>query len=79
MTDKLSDFPETAAIVDQVDLGIAIDTAVAHLADALGRPVWTILQFGDEWRWLFRREDTSWYPNMRLFRQRIMGDWRPVF
>ncbi|MDD9918747.1 MAG: tetratricopeptide repeat protein [Rhodospirillaceae bacterium] len=79
MTDKLTDFAETAAIIDQVDLVIAIDTAVAHLAGALGKPVWTILPFGGEWRWLFRREDTPWYPNMRLFRQRILGDWRPVF
>jgi tetratricopeptide (TPR) repeat protein len=79
MTDKLTDFAETAAIIDQVDLVIAIDTAVAHLAGALGKPVWTILPFGGEWRWLFRREDTPWYPNMRLFRQAILGDWRPVF
>lgn len=79
MTDKLTDFAETAAIIDQVDLVIAIDTAVAHLAGALGKPVWTILPFGGEWRWLFRREDSPWYPNMRLFRQPILGDWRPVF
>jgi len=79
MTDKLTDFAETAAIIDQVDLVISIDTSVAHLAGALGKPVWTILPFGGEWRWLFRREDTPWYPNMRLFRQRILGDWRPVF
>lgn len=79
MTDQLTDFAETAAIIDQVDLVIAIDTAVAHMAGALGKPVWTILPFGGEWRWLFRREDTPWYPNMRLFRQRILGDWRPVF
>lgn len=79
LTDKLTDFGETAALIEQVDLVIAIDTAVAHLAGALGKPVWTILPFGGEWRWLFRREDTPWYPNMRLFRQRILGDWRPVF
>jgi len=79
MTDALTDFGETAAIIDQVDLVISIDSAVAHLAGALGKPVWTILPFGGEWRWLFRREDTPWYPKMRLFRQRILGDWRPVF
>lgn len=79
MTDQLTDFAETAAIIDQMDLIISIDTAVAHLAGALGKPVWTILPFGGEWRWLFRREDTPWYPNMRLFRQPILGDWRPVF
>ncbi len=79
MTDKLTNFAETAAIVEQVDLVISIDTAVAHLAGALGKPVWTLLPFGGEWRWLFRREDTPWYPSMRLFRQNILGDWRPVF
>ncbi|MDA0663121.1 MAG: tetratricopeptide repeat protein [Proteobacteria bacterium] len=79
LSDQLTDFGETAAIIDQVDLVISIDSAVTHLAGALGKPVWTILPFGGEWRWLFRREDTPWYPNMRLFRQRILGDWRPVF
>lgn len=58
MTFKLTDFAETAAIIDQVKLVIVIDTAVTHLAGALGKPVWTILPFGGEWRWLFRREDT---------------------
>ncbi len=79
LSEKLTDFGETAAIIDQVDLVISIDSAVTHLAGALGKPVWTILPFGGEWRWLFRREDSPWYPNMRLFRQRILGDWRPVF
>lgn len=79
MTDQLTNFGETAALIKQLDLVIAIDTAVAHLTGALGKPVWTLLPFGGEWRWLFRREDTPWYPNMRLFRQRILGDWRPVF
>jgi tetratricopeptide (TPR) repeat protein len=79
LSDSLTDFGETAAFIDQLDLVIAIDTAVAHLAGALGKPVWTLLAFGGEWRWLFRREDTPWYPKMRLFRQRILGDWRPVF
>jgi tetratricopeptide (TPR) repeat protein len=79
LTESLTDFGETAAFIEQLDLVIAIDTAVAHLAGALGKPVWTLLAFGGEWRWLFRREDTPWYPAMRLFRQRILGDWRPVF
>jgi tetratricopeptide (TPR) repeat protein len=79
LSDSLTDFGETAAIIDQMDLVISIDSAVAHLAGALGKPVWTILAFGGEWRWLFRREDTPWYPTMRLFRQHILGDWRPVF
>ncbi|MBT5810189.1 MAG: tetratricopeptide repeat protein, partial [Rhodospirillaceae bacterium] len=79
LSEELTDFGETAAFIEQLDLVIAIDTAVAHLAGALGKPVWTLLAFGGEWRWVFRREDTPWYPAMRLFRQRILGDWRPVF
>ncbi|MEX2616397.1 MAG: tetratricopeptide repeat protein [Alphaproteobacteria bacterium] len=79
LSGQLTDFGETAAIIDQVDLVISIDSAVTHLAGALGKRVWTILPFGGEWRWLFRREDSPWYPNMRLYRQRILGDWRPVF
>jgi tetratricopeptide (TPR) repeat protein len=79
LSDSLTDFGETAAFIEQLDLVIAIDTAVAHLAGALGKPVWTLLAYGGEWRWLFRREDSPWYPAMRLCRQAILGDWRPVF
>lgn len=68
-------FADTAAAIDHLDLVIAVDTAVAHLAGALGKPVWTLLQKIPDWRWLMDREDTPWYPTMRLFRQPAPGDW----
>ncbi len=75
---RFKSFLETAAIVAQLDLVIAVDTAMAHLAGALGRPVWTLLPFAPDWRWMLNREDTPWYPNMRLFRQKQRGEWQPV-
>jgi len=72
-------FLDTAAIVQSLDLVITSDTAVAHLAGALGVPVWVALSFAPDWRWLRNRTDTPWYPTMRLFRQRTFGDWAPVF
>jgi len=72
------DFADTAAIVAQLDLVISADTAVAHLAGALGKPVWTLLPRPADWRWLLHRTDTPWYPLMRLFRQAKTGDWLPV-
>ena len=62
----------------ELDLVIAVDTAVAHLAGALAKPVWTLLPFAPDWRWLLDREDTPWYPTMRLFRQKSRGQWQPV-
>jgi len=69
---------DTAAAIQSLDLVIAADTMVAHLAGALGAPVWTLLPFAADWRWLLGREDTPWYPTMRLFRQSRPGEWRPV-
>jgi len=69
------DFADTAALVDQLDLVIAVDTAVAHLAGALGRPVWILLAAVPDWRWGMEGETTVWYPSARLFRQRRPGDW----
>ena len=74
----LTDFAETAAAMAQLDLVVTVDTAVAHLAGALGRPVWTMLPALPDWRWLLGREDTPWYPSMRLFRQAQAGEWEGV-
>ncbi len=75
---RISDFSDTAKFIEQMDLVIAVDTAVAHLAGALGKPVWVMLPFASDWRWLLEREDSPWYPTMRLFRQPHIGDWEAV-
>jgi FkbM family methyltransferase len=72
-------FLDTAAIMMSLDLVVTCDTAVAHLAGALGHPVWIVLKKVPDWRWLLDREDSPWYPTVRLFRQRIAGDWDAVF
>ncbi|MBV8633086.1 MAG: hypothetical protein JO002_01225, partial [Burkholderiaceae bacterium] len=71
----LEDFADTAAILAQTDLLISVDTAVAHLAGAMGKPVWLALRKASEWRWLGQAEDRPWYPSMRQFRQLEHGDW----
>jgi hypothetical protein len=76
--DMLSDFSETAAIIEQLDLVISVDTAVAHLAGALGKPTWLLLPAGPDWRWGQQGERTDWYPTMRIFRQKTPGDWQGV-
>jgi len=75
---QITDFADTAAIMAELDLIITTDTATAHLAGALGRPVWTLLHWVADWRWGLEREDTPWYPTMRLFRQPNAGDWDSV-
>jgi tetratricopeptide (TPR) repeat protein len=75
---EITNFDDTAAIVSQLDLVISVDTAVAHLAGALGKPVWILLNQHGEWRWLTEREDTPWYPTARLFRQTQLENWNPV-
>ena len=72
-------FMDTAAIMKSLDLVIAVDTALAHLAGALGVPVWIVLPFVSDWRWLMRRDDSPWYPTARLFRQNRPGEWDNVF
>ena len=78
VSDDLTDFSETAAAMMNLDLIITIDTAAAHLAGGLGRPTWTMLPWAADWRWLEDREDSPWYPTMRLFRQKVRDDWKPV-
>lgn len=72
-------FDETAALIMALDLVISVDTSVAHLAGALGCPVWVLLPHVPDWRWLLNRDDSPWYPSMRLFRQPELGDWDTVF
>jgi hypothetical protein len=72
-------FVDTAAVMMHLDLIVSVDTAVAHVAGALGRPVWLALKHVPEWRWLLGRSDSPWYPTMRLFRQERPGDWAGVF
>ncbi|HSZ55527.1 MAG TPA: tetratricopeptide repeat protein [Tepidisphaeraceae bacterium] len=74
-TAELKDLADTAGLIHHLDLVIAVDTAVAHLAGAMGKPVWLLLPFAPDWRWLLDREDSPWYPTMRLFRQRARGRW----
>ena len=74
-TAELNDFEDTAALVDQLNLVISVDTSVAHLAGALGKPVWLLNRFDTCWRWMTERDDSPWYPCMRIFRQPAAGDW----
>jgi len=74
----LSDYAETAAAISCLDLVISVDTSVAHLAASLGKPVWLLTPFAPDWRWMLGRQDSPWYPNMRLFRQKTRGDWDAV-
>jgi tetratricopeptide (TPR) repeat protein len=78
LTAELGDFADTAALIAALDLVVTVDTSVAHLAGALGKPVWLMLPFSPDFRWLLRREDSPWYPSMRLFRQQKPGDWDSV-
>ena len=78
LTDQIDDFADTAALIEQLDLVISIDTAVAHLAGTLGKPVFILLPFAPDWRWLLERSDSPWYPTMRIFRQKQPGDWGEV-
>jgi tetratricopeptide (TPR) repeat protein len=76
--EAVTDFADTAALVAQLDLVISVDTAVAHLAGALGVPVWVLSRFDGCWRWLTDRSDSPWYPRLTLFRQKQPGNWAPV-
>jgi hypothetical protein len=77
--EQLLDFADTAALIECLDLVITIDTAVAHLSGALGKKTWLMLPYVPDWRWFLNREDTPWYPCMKLYRQETLGDWGGVF
>ncbi len=74
----IGDFADSARLINQLDLVITCDTATAHLAGGMGKPVWMLLPFAPDWRWGFAREDSPWYPTMRLFRQTRKGEWADV-
>jgi Flp pilus assembly protein TadD len=78
LSDRLNDFEDTAGVIAQLDLVITVDTAVAHLAGAMGKPTWILLPYAPDWRWLLEREDSPWYPTARLFRQTEPGNWKSV-
>ncbi|TAK91698.1 MAG: tetratricopeptide repeat protein [Burkholderiaceae bacterium] len=78
LTDRITDFADTAALIENLDLVISVDTSVAHLAGALGKKVWLLSRHDACWRWMTEREDSPWYPTLRLLRQATPGDWQPV-
>ncbi len=75
---ELASYEDTAALIEQLDLVISVDTSVAHLAGALGKPVWIMLPYVPDWRWLIGRDDSPWYPTARLFRQTEEREYRSV-
>ncbi|MEN3752071.1 hypothetical protein ABC733_03290 [Mangrovibacter sp. SLW1] len=78
LSDEIHDFDDTAAILSMVDTLVSVDSSPVHLAGALGCPAWVLLPFLNDWRWLMQREDSPWYPAMRLFRQPAPGQWEIV-
>ncbi len=78
LSDELTDFGETAALIENLDMVITVDTSMGHLAGALGKPVWIMVPKAADWRWQLDREDSPWYPSARLFRQAKPGEWDPV-
>jgi ADP-heptose:LPS heptosyltransferase len=75
---EFEDFADTAAVISLLDLVISVDTSVAHLAGTLGKPVWILLPFAPDFRWMLERDDSPWYPSAQLFRQPGPGDWDTV-
>jgi len=79
LSGRINDFADTAAILSQLDLVITVDTALAHLAGAMGVTTWVAVPFAPDWRWMRGKDTTPWYPSMRLFRQKRHGAWEGVF
>ncbi len=78
LTSELKDFSDTAALIENLDLVVSVDTSTAHLAAALGKPTWILNRFDTCWRWLLNRSDSPWYPSLRLFRQTVSASWTEV-
>jgi ADP-heptose:LPS heptosyltransferase len=78
LSNDLTDFGETAALIENLDLVITVDTAMGHLAGAMAKPVWIMVPKASDWRWMLDRDDSPWYPTARLFRQAKPGEWDPV-
>jgi len=76
--DDLQDFSDTAALIECLDLVITVDTSVAHLSAALGKKTWVLLPYTPDWRWQLERDDSPWYPSIKLYRQPSIGDWTSV-
>jgi hypothetical protein len=76
--DELNDFSDTAALISQMDLVISVDTSVAHLAASLNKPTLILIPYAPDWRWMLVRDDSPWYPTVKLYRQRTLGDWKPT-
>lgn len=76
--EKFNDFADTAAAVENMDLIVSVDTSVLHLAGAMAKPTWALIAYVLDWRWLLDRDDSPWYPTVRLFRQKKLGDWDDV-
>ena len=79
LSNRLQSFTDTAVVMQNLNLVISVDTAVAHLAGALAVPTWLLLPFNSDWRWFLDRSDSPWYPSMRIFRQTKPGDWDSLF
>ncbi len=79
LAEHFADFTDAAAAIESLDMVISVDTAVLHLAGAMGKCVWALLPFAPDWRWMLGRADSPWYPTMKLFRQEEWGDWNSVF
>lgn len=77
--EHFQDFSDTAGAIAHMDLVITVDTSVLHLACALGKPTWALIPFVPDWRWMLNRQDSPWYPTLRIFRQAQPGQWEPVF
>ncbi|HET6307312.1 MAG TPA: glycosyltransferase family 9 protein, partial [Rhodopila sp.] len=75
LSEALTDFGETAALIENLDLVVTVDTSMGHLAGALGKPAWILIPKAADWRWMLDREDSPWYPSVRLFRQQVPGAW----